>query len=482
MLKERTEFVRGFLYVAELVIISVNFFVVYFLITHASWFYKLDLIPEAKVLSTPLSLDLYLRVYWTVLAIWAVLLRVRGEYQHVRLQTYYRIVVGYLVNGLLFFGFFSTAAFIFKFHFVSRLFMVSYALSSTMLLLIARVCVLSAAHYYRSKGHNARNIMLVGTGRRAQEFLSLLARHREWGYRVTMLLDNEAAMVGKRVAGHTVVGTIDDMPRLLEENVVDEVVFVVPRAWLKEIEKCILYCEAIGVPATLSTDFFDLDIAYGVPKEMDGFTYLTFETSRLKESELVVKRLVDIIISGVALILLAPVFIFTAVAIKLSSPGPVYFKQVRSGRSGRRFMLYKFRSMVPDAEKKLDSLKEQNEMSGPVFKMENDPRVTGIGRFIRKWSVDELPQFWNVFKGDMSLVGPRPPIPKEVEQYEPWQRRRLSMKPGITCIWQVSGRNNIDFDDWMKLDLQYIDRWSPWLDIKIVILTFKAVFARSGAK
>lgn len=481
-MKERTEFIRNLLYVSELVLISVNFFAVYYLIANFSLFYRLDLIPEARVVTAPLSIDLYLRVYWVVLAIWAILLRVRGDYQHLRLQTYYRVVVGYLVNGLLFFGFFSTAAFVFKFHFVSRLFMAVYASSSTLLLLLGRVIVLSAAHYYRSKGHNARNIMLVGTGRRAQEFLSLLARHREWGYRVTVLLDNETAMVGKRVAGHPVVGTIDDLPRLLEENVVDEVVFVVPRAWLQEIEKCILYCEAVGVPATLSTDFFDLEIAYGVPKEMDGFTYLTFETSRLKESELAIKRLVDIIVSGIALLFLIPVFVATAILIKISSPGPVFFKQVRSGRNGRRFMLYKFRSMVPDAEKKLEGLKEQNEMSGPVFKMENDPRVTAIGRFIRKWSIDELPQFWNVFKGDMSLVGPRPPIPKEVEQYEPWQRRRLSMKPGITCIWQVSGRNNIDFDDWMKLDLQYIDRWTPWLDIKIVFLTVKAVLARSGAK
>ena len=312
--------------------------------------------------------------------------------------------------------------------------------------------------------------------------MSLVARHKEWGYKIIGLLDQDPAMTGQKVAGYKVLGVLDDLPKLLETRVVDEVVMVVPRGWLKEIEKCVFYCEAVGVPATLSTDFFDLEIASGVPKELDGFTYLTFETRRLKDPELFVKRTLDLILSVFFLLFLSPVFLLVAFFVKISSDGPVFFRQVRSGLNGRMFNLYKFRSMMQGAEHRLEELKALNEMSGPVFKLENDPRLTQVGRFLRKTSLDEIPQFWNVLKGDMSIVGPRPPLPSEVDRYQPWQRRRLSMKPGITCIWQVSGRNKIDFDDWMRLDLHYIDRWSLWLDFKIILMTVRAVLTTRGAK
>ena len=481
MLKERTSLIRGFMFIVELLVISANFFVIYFVMANLRSFYSLDLIP-GTVVPKPVSFDLYMRTFWLALLIWTVLLRTRGEYQHLRIQTYHKVINNYLVTGILFFGLFTSAAFLFKINYLSRGFIIFYTISTTFLLLLGRVVILTGVYYFHKKGYNYQNILLVGTGRRAQEFLNLIAKHKEWGFRIIGLLDHDREFKGKTIGGHTVLGTPDDLPRLLEEHVVDEVVFVVPRAWLKEIEKCILYCEAVGIPATLSTDFFNLEIAYGVPKEMDGFTYLTFETSRMRDSELLVKRLVDVLFSFIALVLLSPVLIAISIAVRITSKGPALFKQVRSGRNGRKFVLYKFRSMGTDAESRLHELQSQNEMSGPVFKLTNDPRLTSIGKFLRKTSLDELPQFWNVFKGDMSLVGPRPPLPSEVEKYEPWQRRRLSMKPGITCIWQVSGRNNIDFHNWMKLDLQYIDRWSLWLDIKIVLLTVKAVLSHSGAR
>ncbi len=480
MMRERTEFVRNSLYIGDLVIVSVHFFLLYALILHYRSFHFLDVIPRVEIIRTPASPEVYMRVYWLVLVIWAILLKRRGEYHYLRLQTYEKIFVSHVVNGFLFFVFFTSFAFVFKFHFLSRLFMVIYTSSSVILLLINRYIVLSVSHIARSRGHNIHNILIVGTGRRAQEFLSLAVKHKEWGYRIVGFMDKDPHMVEKGVGGYPVLGTLDDLPKVLENTVIDEVVFVVPRAWLPVIEKCILYCEAVGVPATLSTDFFDLEIASGIPKQFDGFTYLTFETSRLKDTELIVKRTVDILASLVVLILCLPLFAIISLAIRAESPGPIYFSQLRSGLNGRRFKLYKFRSMVLDAEKRLEELRNQNEMTGPVFKMTNDPRLTRVGRILRKTSLDEFPQFLNVLKGDMSLVGPRPPIPKEVEQYEPWQRRRLSMKPGITCIWQVSGRNKIGFEDWMKLDLQYIDRWSLWLDFKIIILTFRAVLGQTG--
>lgn len=481
MLKERTEFVRNVLYVIDLVIVSVSFFLVYLVFLHFKEFYHWDVFPNVSVIPAPHSIDLYLRGYWLALVLWAVLLKTRGEY-HFRLQTYPRILSGYLLNSLIFFGFFTSLAFLFKMEFMSRIFISLYTGVSAAAMLLNRLVVLSVAQSLRSRGYNYRNLLLVGTGRRAQDFIELIARHKEWGYRVIGILDQAPDKVGTSIDGHKVIGVLDDLPKLLEKHVVDEVVFVVPRSWLKEIEKSILYCESVGVPATLSTDFFDLEIASGVPKEMEGLTYLTFETRRLRDPELLAKRTFDILFSGLVLVVASPVLAVVAVGIRLDSKGPVFFKQIRSGRNGRKFVLYKFRSMVPGAEEKLEELRSKNEMSGPVFKMKGDPRVTRFGRFLRKTSLDEFPQFWNVLKGDMSIVGPRPPIPAEVEKYEPWQRRRLSMKPGITCIWQVSGRNHINFEDWMKLDLQYIDRWSLWLDFKLIFQTIRVVITGYGAK
>jgi exopolysaccharide biosynthesis polyprenyl glycosylphosphotransferase len=482
MLKERADFIRNILYVVDLFLVSLDFFLLYWIFLNWKAFSALNFLPFFEAVLPPEGVNLYLRSYWVTLLIWAVLLRARGGYKTLRIHRFRQILKEQSLNGLLFFGFFTSAAFLLKFDFLSRMFIIGYSASSALIISAARITALWAAREARNRGVDTRDILLIGTGRRAQEFLSMIARHREWGYRVIGLLDKDPEMVGKKVAGYTVMGTIPDLPTLLETHVVDEVVIVVPRVWLKDVEPCVLYCEAAGVPATLSTDFFELEIAKGIPREFEGWTYLTFETSRLRHSEFFLKRLFDIIFSSLALILLSPVFLAVAIAVRIGSPGPVFFGQLRCGKNRRPFKLYKFRSMIPDAEAHLEKLRERNEMSGPVFKMEDDPRLTKIGKFIRKTSLDELPQFWNVLKGDMSLVGPRPPLPKEVEQYQTWQRRRLSMKPGITCIWQVSGRNNIDFEDWMKLDLQYIDHWSLWLDLKIILLTAKAVLMRSGAK
>jgi exopolysaccharide biosynthesis polyprenyl glycosylphosphotransferase len=199
------------------------------------------------------------------------------------------------------------------------------------------------------------------------------------------------------------------------------------------------------------------------------------------ELALAAKRLFDITVSFLVLFLLSPVFLAVAAAIKLDSPGPVFFRQRRVGLQGRTFDIFKLRSMYLDAEARLESLRTHNEMSGPVFKMKNDPRITRVGRFLRRTSLDEFPQFWNVLRGEMSVVGPRPPLPSEVRQYKRWQRRRLSVKPGITCIWQISGRNNIDFDRWMELDLEYIDQWSLWTDFQICLKTIPAVLGTRGA-
>lgn len=195
----------------------------------------------------------------------------------------------------------------------------------------------------------------------------------------------------------------------------------------------------------------------------------------------VIKRLIDIVCSFLGVLVLSPLFIIIAIIIKTTSKGPVFFSQKRVGKNGKEFDMYKFRSMVVNAEELKEKLATQNEMSGPMFKMKDDPRVTKVGKFIRKTSIDELPQLWNVLKGDMSLVGPRPSLPKEVAQFDKWMHKRLEVKPGLTCYWQVSGRNNIDFEDWMKLDIKYVDERSTWIDIKLIFKTIGVLFGDKNA-
>ena len=211
---------------------------------------------------------------------------------------------------------------------------------------------------------------------------------------------------------------------------------------------------------------------------MEGME-LKFENKQNLKVYEICKRTIDIIGAGLGLILLSPIIAVVACAVKFTSKGPVFFSQKRVGKNGELFEMYKFRSMVVNAEELKENLEEQNEMSGPMFKIKDDPRITKVGKFIRKTSIDELPQLWNVLKGDMSLVGPRPSLPKEVEQFDNWMFKRLSVRPGLTCYWQVSGRNNIDFEDWMKLDVKYVEERNFWIDIKLI---FKTVFVLFGDK
>jgi exopolysaccharide biosynthesis polyprenyl glycosylphosphotransferase len=312
--------------------------------------------------------------------------------------------------------------------------------------------------------------------------MKLVQKHDEWGLKIIGLVDDEKDMLGKNIYGNKVIGLLKDIPVILNMQVIDEVIFIVPRKWLSVIEESLLACEARGVKATIAADFFNMKIAQSMSSEIEGIPLLGFRTTVGEEWQLLLKRLFDIIFSAMGIIFGLPLFTATAIAIKWLSPGEVAFKQVRIGLNGRKFVMYKFRTMVNGAEDKKREITSFNETNGPTFKMRNDPRITKFGNFLRRTSIDELPQLFNVLKGDMSIVGPRPPIPSEVKKYEVWQRRRLSMKPGLTCLWQANGRNNVDFDKWMRLDLEYIDNWSLGLDFKILLKTIPAVLFSIGAR
>lgn len=279
-----------------------------------------------------------------------------------------------------------------------------------------------------------------------------------------------------------VLGEVGDLERVLGERTIDEVYLAGHAAREGDaMQAAIGVCERFGTPFALPAAEFRFSRA----RPADGRTtrggYIHFVCVENKRWQTALKRVFDIAVSSVGLALLAPLFLGVAIAIKATSRGPVLFRQERVGLHGRPFHMLKFRSMVQDAEALRAGLEARNEQSGPVFKIQRDPRITGVGRFLRKLSIDELPQLLNVLRGEMAIVGPRPPIPSEVAQYQPWQRRRLSVRPGITCVWQVSGRNEISFEQWMYLDMQYIDHWSLLKDIKLLFRTIPAVLHGRGA-
>ena len=279
-----------------------------------------------------------------------------------------------------------------------------------------------------------------------------------------------------------VMGSVDDLEHILRNMAVDEV--YIAGNTLKQgeaMQAAIKLAERFGVPFALPAHSFRLDRARPIERRAVADGFLHFAAVSPKPHQMAMKRLFDICVSAVALWILLPLLAVVALAVKLTSKGPIFFKQLRTGQNGKPFYMLKFRSMVVNAEELKAKLASQNEQTGPVFKMKNDPRITGIGRFIRKFSIDELPQFINVLRGEMSIVGPRPPVPSEVAKYETWQRRRLSVRPGLTCIWQVSGRNQISFEEWMYLDMQYIDHWSLTSDLSLLLQTVPVVLTGRGA-
>jgi exopolysaccharide biosynthesis polyprenyl glycosylphosphotransferase len=322
---------------------------------------------------------------------------------------------------------------------------------------------------------------VVGTGKRASSFIKKIQDHPEWGFQILGVVNDEPSREIERVNGLKVIGTLNDISEILHRNAVDEVIFVVPRSRLNYMENAIYDCEIEGVKATITADLFDLKIAKAYLTELDGVPLVTFKTTVAKEWQLFIKRIMDIVISGLGIVILSPLFLIVAIFIKSTSRGPLLFKQQRLGLNGRKFELYKYRTMYKGAEGDLSNVENVGEKDRPDFRKKKIQWITPVGRILRKFSIDELPQLLNVFAGHMSLIGPRPTVPDEVSLYRSWQRRRFSMKPGITCLWQIRGRNKIGFEEWMKLDLEYLDNWSLWLDCKILVKTIPVVLFGIGA-
>lgn len=346
---------------------------------------------------------------------------------------------------------------------------------------ITRISAMILLRSIRRSGRNFRNVLIVGAGPRARNATNTILNHPEWGLRVIGYLD---ALYGADFRPSVPIDKIHkivELPELLRNETVDELLVACPRTMLVTLTPVVNECALIGVPVTVLADLFGDQLPAPKVGILGSHTTLSFAPVHHNELELMVKRVVDILGALVGLLLSAPVVAVAAVLIRLDSKGPIFFCQERCGLNGRRFEMIKLRTMNDGADAHKHELMHLNEMDGPVFKLANDPRITPIGHFLRRTSIDEFPQFLNVLVGDMSLVGPRPPTPEEVICYEGNTRRRLSMRPGLTCYWQVGGRNNISFAEWIQLDLMYIDTWSLLNDLVILLKTVPTVIFTRGA-
>jgi len=372
---------------------------------------------------------------------------------------------------------------------ISRLLMGLFFLYAIVLLSAVKGCVFYILNKKHIRSYHVHNILIIGARARSLDIIEAIIKNGGAEYRIIGCLETveHQERIGEEIYESVkILGTLDIFNKILLEESVDEIIFALPLRNIAKIHNYIYFAEEMGIKVRVMPDFQIQKIKF-YPKRATvfidyffGLPTLAVSSTHANDLGLFVKDIIDYVGAAVGMIVLAPIFLIIAILIKITSPGPVFFYQERCGLNGRRFLLRKFRTMYEHSEEERKMLEKDNEMDGPVFKIKDDPRITIIGRFLRKSSLDELPQLINVLRGEMSLVGPRPPIPEEVERYQLWQRRRLSMKPGITCIWQVTGRNKTSFEEWMNMDLEYIDNWSLLLDCKLLFLTVKEVITGSG--
>jgi exopolysaccharide biosynthesis polyprenyl glycosylphosphotransferase len=367
---------------------------------------------------------------------------------------------------------------------LSRLFVALFAICTWFLLCLFRLNAGRLLRVVRREFTQPHYVMVVGLGdaalRLGRQLEEAGATH---GVRLRgFFADSPAGQPPAQIEleKHYPVHPIGELPEMLRSHVIDEIIFATDSRRLADLEEVMLLCDEEGVRTRIAVGFLPHVNSRVYLDRLGSSPLLTFSATPHDEIRLLVKRATDILVAAVAIVLLFPIMLLVALMIRLTSPGPAIFRQERCGLNGRRFVFYKFRSMCQDAESRRESLEHLNQRE-VVFKIPNDPRLTGVGRWLRKFSVDEWPQLWNVLKGDMSLVGPRPAIPEEVEQYKRWQRRRLRMRPGLMCLWAVSGRDEVDFETWMKMDMEYIDNWSLALDWKIILRILPSMLTGRGA-
>ena len=379
----------------------------------------------------------------------------------------------------------AASVFLFRMNSFSRSLFFTFIGVNYFLLISWKLLVRQVLHTIRKKGYNFREVLIIGDEQRTSSIREIILQNRAWGLHVLGVIavnkdEDPTGATGDSQSVEEILSTLKD---ILTNYVVDEVLVSMPKTNFPSVEKIVHLCEEMGITVRIVLDFFDLKIYNTAVTQLEDTQFLTLHAINLDADKAFIKRTMDVVLSAFGLLMTGIFCIPISIGIKLSSNGPIFFRQTRVGQNGRLFTLYKFRTMVHNAEFQKGELLKENEMNHVMFKMENDPRLTPFGKLLRKFSIDEFPQLFNILRGDMSFVGPRPPLPEEVAQYSTRQRRRLSIKTGLTGLWQISGRSNIqDFNSVVKQDLDYIDQWSLWLDLKIIMKTIWVVAAQKGAK
>ena len=474
MIREKTHVLRRLLFIADLCLIALCF--------QLSLGIFIDREPR------PLSPALFDSLMLVAVAIWGVMLWSHPQCYLFRGKSLWQLLRSTISASLKA----SAILIIFVFYLdlvgLNRSRVAIFLIGSLAGLNLGRVILHMLLEFYRKRGYNRQNLIIVGSGKHAFILVDFVMRNPQWGINPIGFIELRAnpAVPFKTIMWRyndiPCIGRLEQLPEIIKSRQVDLVVYTLDRGELELIEDSLKICQQMGAKTAVLADLLPgIKTGRRVYEFLDHLM-VVYDSAMPPSMSLLAKSLLDRAVSGICLILLAPFMLLIAVAVKLSSPGPILYKQERIGLNGRRFTMLKFRTMVKDADKLKTNLLNKNEMSGPVFKMKNDPRITRVGHILRKTSADELPQFYNVLNGDMSLVGPRPPLAEEVGKYDHWQRRKLSVRPGLTCLWQIRGRNDIDFQDWMKMDLEYIDNWSLWLDMRILARTIPAVLSGKGAK
>ncbi len=420
----------------------------------------------------------YLWVFWIIVPIWPIVIKQMGLYNGVMHAKFPVLVFSVLKSVLVGSLIIASAIFVVRDALFSRLFFAMFVVVDFFLLLIEKL-LLRYLYVNSRKKYNDIRVVLVSSPEGVRKFKEIVSSEED--VKVTVLGYFTISNLPEDIAADQCLGTPEELTRYIMSEAVDEVIFVLPKNHIGEMEGYIVDCEEMGVTVRMLLDLYDLKLAKTRLSYLGHIPLLTFHTVSLNEDQKLVKRTIDILGAAVGLCFTGLIYLILGPIIKLESPGPIIYSQTRVGQNGRTFRCYKFRTMVIDADHRKKDLEHLNMMKGAMFKIEKDPRITGIGHIMRKLSLDEFPQFYNVLKGEMSLVGTRPPTVDEVECYEQHHRRRLSIRPGITGLWQVSGRNSIeDFDEIVALDVKYIDNWSIWLDVKILLKTVFAVFRSTG--
>ncbi len=463
MLRERERGVNNFLAFVEVLIAWISYNISLYL-----YFGKFSM----PIYKDSVILHLVIALVWFVLGKYFRLTQIHRSrpYSAILFNCLVLVVIGTLILGF--------SVFVFNLYNIGLEFLLYFGIVNLILMFGIKLVIFTSFKRVRSKGKNYSSILIVGDTS-STYFIEMVLKYREWGYKIVSIVGNDEV---KELYGN-IIPVLDedtDISEIIDNKTIDEVIFIKEHTDLDEIEDLAHACSEVGVVFRMYSPFFNKLKSQAHIHHFSTMPLLTISNTPMDYVPLKVKQILDFVVSLMVILLASPVFIGISVYIKLTSKGPVFFKQKRVGLRGRKFYAYKFRTMVVNAEELKKTLMEQNEMDGPVFKMKDDPRITKAGKFLRKTSLDELPQFFNVLMGDMAIVGPRPPVPSEVKDYERWQLRRLSMKPGITCTWQVSGRNDISFEEWMRMDLDYIDNWSLKLDFVIILKTIRTVLVADG--